>query len=133
MGEIMRRVALALLAASVVLAACSALPGSRQASIADWQPVMLASLTPETQSFEIVVRERDCASGQRADGRIERPDVQYGDDTIVVTIRVRPRGGDQTCPSNPLTPFTLELSEPLGDRELLMGTTGEPQPPSTDL
>jgi len=55
---------------------------------------------------------------QSADGRIEA-EVRYGEDAVEVSIGVRPLGGDQDCQGNRVTPFDLELSEPLGDRELL--------------
>ena len=113
----------------ILASACSLLQPS---SVADWEPAPGADLSPDSQTVEIVVRERQCASGDTAEGRIQRPDVDYRPDAVVVTVKVREKGGSQNCPGNPLTPFTLELDEPLGNRELLDGGRGEPRPPSAD-
>jgi len=37
---------------------------------------------------------------------------------VELVIGVEAPPGGQTCPSNPPTPFTIELDEPLGDRTL---------------
>lgn len=49
------------------------------------------------------------------------------DDSVTVTFAVRPRLGAQECPSNPETPFVLELPEPLGDRSLRDGSSVPPR------
>ncbi|MGI9556774.1 MAG: hypothetical protein ACR2N5_02415, partial [Solirubrobacterales bacterium] len=84
------------------------------------------SLTPDdplpsadTRSLPIHVFENLCNSGEDAVGRVQEPRVEYFSRRILVTFWVTPRGGFQTCPSNPPTPFTLELDEPLGDRKLV--------------
>jgi hypothetical protein len=70
-------------------------------------------------SIELLVRERACASGARATGRIELVDLRETPDEVSVRIGVRPREGAQTCPSNPPTPFVVELSEPLAERNVV--------------
>jgi hypothetical protein len=102
------------------------------AEVADWEPAVGQTLTPATQTIEILVHERTCASGDSAEGRIQEPAVQYQQDAVIVTIKVKPKTEGQDCPDNPLTPFTLELEEPLGDRPLLMGGRGEPKAPDAD-
>jgi hypothetical protein len=72
-----------------------------------------------------MVHEQACASGQPAERRI-RPVVNYEADRIVVTITVENAGGDQACPGNPDTPFTLVLDEPVGDRVIYDGRTSPP-------
>jgi hypothetical protein len=74
---------------------------------------------------EMMVHEDACASGQPATGRI-RPDVEYEADRIIVTVRVENAGGDQACPGNPDTPYTLELEEPVGDRVIYDGRSSPP-------
>lgn len=83
-----------------------------------WEVDSNAMLDPSTTRVPLRVRERSCASGRSANGRVEA-EVRYGEDSVEVTIGVRPLGGDQDCQGNPVTPFDLELTEPLGDRQLL--------------
>lgn len=97
--------------------------------VAEWEPAPGQDLAPETQEVEIVVHEIGCADGDSAEGRIEEPEVEYTSDAVIVTVRVRAKGGDVTCPGNPLTPHVLELEEPIGERELLDGGSGRPSPP----
>lgn len=89
-------------------------------------------LAAGTRSIEILVHERDCASGDTAEGRIET-DINYRTEAIVVTVHVRPKSGDRDCQGNPATPYTLKLDEPLHDRELLMGTGDGTVEPSADM
>jgi hypothetical protein len=44
--------------------------------------------------------------------------VRYRPTVVAIDIGVRPLGGDQECPSNPETAFTVELREPLGARRI---------------
>lgn len=119
----------------IVAGACGGDDGNsdQPSEVADWELAPEQTLTPDTQTIEILVRERACASEDTAEGRIEEPDVQYQQDAVIVTIRVKPKTGAQTCQSNPLTPYTLELEEPLGGRTLLEGGRGEPATPDADL
>jgi len=52
--------------------------------------------------------------------------VAYNAEDITVTIVVTNAGGDQACPGNPDSPFTLKLSEPVGDRVIKDGRTSPP-------
>lgn len=79
-------------------------------------------LMPETTKVDVLVTELACNSGQDASGRILRPRIISGADSVTVVMTVRPRGGGQECPDHPETPFVLELPEPLGDRLLLDGS-----------
>jgi hypothetical protein len=71
----------------------------------------------------VLVTEHACNSGEDARGRITVAAIDEDDDSVTVTLAVRPRGGAQECPSNPETPFVIELSAPLGDRALLDGSS----------
>lgn len=82
---------------------------------------------PEARALELLVQERECASGRDAEGRIQ-VDVEETAEQVLLRIAVRPLGGAQNCPSNPATPFTVELSEPLGDREVVDGSLVPPRP-----
>ncbi len=84
---------------------------------AEWVVDPDAKLGPTATSIPIVVNEMECASGRSATGRIE-VEIAYGPDEVGIEVGVRPLGGDQNCPSNPNTPYIIELSEPLGDRSI---------------
>jgi hypothetical protein len=107
------------------------LPGPEHAEVAGWVPAD-ETVDPAATEIAVAVYERACASGEPATGRIAEPEITYGDDEVVVTIRVIPRAGNQACPGNPATPFTVELDEPLGDRTLLDGGQDPPAPPTVD-
>lgn len=47
-------------------------------------------------------------------------------------MRVIPKPGEQHCESNPATPYTVELDEPLGQRRLLDGGVQPPAPPDLE-
>jgi hypothetical protein len=74
----------------------------------------------------VLVRERNCASGKSATGRIEPPLVESTAENVTVTFGVRPLEGAQSCPYNPETPARLQLPFELGERELLDGSTEPP-------
>lgn len=116
-----------LLATVTFTAACGA---STPAQVAQWEPAPGVFVTAESQSLAIVVMEQGCSGGDRAEGRVEEPEVAYENDTVVVTVRVRSKPGFQDCPGNPPTCYQLVLDEPLGSRDLLMGGLGEPQTPN---
>lgn len=80
---------------------------------------LAADPSPGARTLELLVHERACASGQPADGRIEVIALEETPEQVRLLLGVRPLGGAQTCPSNPPTPFTVELAEPLGTREVV--------------
>lgn len=80
--------------------------------------------TPESMSLPIVVVERACASGIAPTGRIEAT-VEYLPTEVRITVIVNTVGGDVNCPGNAPEPFTVELTEALGDRQIV----GEQPPP----
>ncbi len=80
---------------------------------------------PDATSVPLLVREVECASGLPADGRIRVEQITYGEDEVGVLLVVESPPGDQTCPSNPLTPFLLELDEPLAGRRITNIATDE--------
>lgn len=83
---------------------------------------------PDATVLDVFVREQSCASGRSAEGRIEQPELEYCEDTISVAVFVTPLPGPQQCPGNPLTPFRVELGEPLRGRTLLDGGVHPAQP-----
>jgi hypothetical protein len=84
---------------------------------------------PGDTSVDLLVHERACASGQSADGRIQLVELNEATEQVQLRIGVRPPEGDgQSCQGNPPTPFTVELSEPLGEREITDATVVPPRP-----
>jgi hypothetical protein len=97
---------------------------------ATWALAPDASIGPDTADFTAMVTEQACASGQTSAGRVIGPEVEWADDAVTVTFRVRRLAGEQTCPGNPPTPVVIALDEPLGGRTLLDGGREPPaQPP----
>ncbi len=74
---------------------------------------------PDAHEVHLLVTEMACNSGQDAEGRVRLSDLAVRDDAIAVTVGVEARTGEADCPSNPPTPFVVELDEPLGDRVVL--------------
>lgn len=96
----------------------------------DLQPadLTLPSEPPsDASSITLLVHERACASGRSAEGRIEIIELEEMEDQIRLHVGVRPRQGGQTCEGNPPTPFTIELTEPLGGREIVDGSIVPPR------
>lgn len=85
--------------------------------------------SPDDTSIDLLVHERACASGQSAEGRIELIELDETAQQVRVRIGVRPPAGDaQTCQGNPPTPFTVELTQPLGQREVIDTSVVPPRP-----
>jgi hypothetical protein len=71
---------------------------------------------PTSSELHLLVTERACNSGQDAAGRVRLVEISQDEETVGVEIAVAPREGAAGCPSNPPTPFVVELGGPLGDR-----------------
>ena len=83
---------------------------------------------PLSREVRLLVTEETCNSGMDAEGRIEVVSLEETDDGVRLVLGVRPREGGQTCPSNPSTPFTLTLTEPLGERQIVDASLATPRP-----
>lgn len=83
--------------------------------------------SPDATSIELLVRERACASGAAATGRIELVELRETPEQVSIRVGVRPREGDQVCPGNPPTPFVVELSEPLAARSVVDASVVPPR------
>jgi hypothetical protein len=76
----------------------------------------------DATTVTILATEIGCSGGQSADDRLAEPIVEYQEDAVVITMRVTPpEGGAFTCVGNPDSTVTVQLDEPLGDRELRDG------------
>ena len=83
-------------------------------------------LDRSSSELPVRVQERSCANGMTADGRTAPPEVTYDDSQVTIAIHVRPMGGDVECPSNPETPLTVRLREPVGSRGVVDGAALPP-------
>lgn len=83
-----------------------------------------------TTELHVLVWEVACSGASPTTGRMSAPVVEYAQDTITVTIGVRPLGGMQTCPLGPGTPAIVTLPRPMGHRTLLDGYAFPPVAPS---
>lgn len=84
--------------------------------------------SPSSTAVALLVTELSCNSGEDADGRIALATLRETDSSVEVVVTVEPRDGAHDCQSNPATPFTVDLAEPLGDRPLLDASTLPPRP-----
>jgi len=85
---------------------------------------------PSSRDLALLVTERACNGGQGAEGRVRLVELVETADTVTVMIGVDRTGmdGQYTCPSNPPTPFTVTLAEPLGGRAIVNGNLVEARP-----
>ena len=79
-------------------------------------------------SVELLVTEQGCANGREMGDTLRGPQVIETDDAVVVAFAVVPIAGMATCPGNPSTSVTIELSEPLGQRWVYDGLHFPPEP-----
>jgi hypothetical protein len=88
--------------------------------------------SPADTTLEVLVYERECASGQSAEGRIELVDLTLTAEQILLHIGIRALEGDQDCQGNPPTPFTVDLGERIGDREIVDSSVVPTRPLGVD-
>lgn len=94
--------------------------------------VTLAGTPPQDETaLDLLVRERDCASGRNAEGRVD-VELEETAEQVLLRVRVERLAGDQSCPGNPATPVTVELADPLADREVVDASTVPARPVPVD-
>jgi hypothetical protein len=70
----------------------------------------------DTRTLHLLVHELACVGGKSASGRISPAFVTWDADELVIEIFVQTLPGEGDCVGNPLTPATLRLPIPFGDR-----------------
>lgn len=86
---------------------------------------------PEATSFEADVTELACTGSTPMGDRLLPPTILYGKTQVLVIFAARPLpAGAYTCPGNPSTRVAVELSEPIGDRMVVDGSSYPPRNPS---
>lgn len=119
-----------LLAGLLALGGCNLVEGTlRGPQPATWGLAGGQEIDAGTTLFVAMVTERECASGQSSEGRVVGPEINYTDDSVVISFEVRPLGGGQDCQGNPSTRVEVRLDEPLGERLLLDGFSDPPHVP----
>lgn len=76
---------------------------------------------PEDTTLHLLVTEFACNSGEPATDRVRLVDLSETSSAVRVVIGISPGDGG-SCPSNPPTPFSVELAEPLGKRHVFDGS-----------
>lgn len=88
----------------------------------DWRLDPNAMPEPSSTSLDILVTERECVSGQELGDRLLGPELVLTENDVRIAFAAEPPPGDAfDCPANPETAVTVELGEPLGDREIIEG------------
>ncbi|MEV7646836.1 hypothetical protein [Arthrobacter sp. NPDC089319] len=111
-------------AAVVVLSGCGApaaserSAGASEGSTGVWELLDAAEVGPASISLRLGVTRLECAGGET--GTVLEPDVQFERDRIVIRTDVEPLTGDTyDCQGNNTVPVNVELSEPVGNRDLV--------------
>lgn len=107
---------------------CDIQPAFEGVEAARWELAPNERVGPNTQSFEALVFEQACASGASPEGRIVGPAVIPLEDSLIVILGTRPPPGPQTCEPGPPATVRVQLPEPLGDRQLLDGSSFPAEP-----
>ena len=95
-------------------------PAADDGVVVDWVvDPDAAPLGPDTTTLVLQATERGCASGQPMGDRLNEPGITLTDDAVLILLTAQPPEGDaQDCPGNPSQRVEIDLTEPLGQREL---------------
>ena len=72
---------------------------------------------PSDRELHVTATEIDCTGGRKLLPEDFSPRVRYEEDHISIVMYSQPVGGG-LCPGNPSTRVTIELDEPVGEREI---------------
>jgi hypothetical protein len=103
--------------AVVVVSGCGA-PAASGGSIGVWELLDAAEVDPDSTTLRLGVTRLECSSGET--GTVLEPDVQFERGRIVIRTDVEPLTGDTyNCLGNNTVPVVVELTEPVGNRDLV--------------
>lgn len=92
------------------------------ADTGEWFVASKRQPAPSATTVKVAVYESSCSSGKSPAGRLYPPVIEFGETTVKITYFVKPpKGMMQTCPGAPPAYKTLNLTEAIGDRELVDG------------
>jgi hypothetical protein len=113
--------ALVLAVAAVTLAGCVAAPPPPPPpgpSVGIWELSDIDAVDATTERIDVEVTRLECSGG--VTGEVLEPVVTLEADRILIRTDVAPLpDGAYTCQGNDRVPVTIELGEPIGDRELV--------------
>jgi hypothetical protein len=98
-----------------------------------WVELHGADLDRSSTEPLIGLNEIECTSARDPSPYLHDPFVVETDRSVTVYWTSTPPEGGQTCPGNPRVRRPLPLDEPLGDRQLLDGSTYPPTPVGPSL
>jgi hypothetical protein len=112
-------VALAIAAARLAGCAAAEPPGNAAApSIGIWELSDIDAVDAASERLDVEVTRLECSGG--VTGEVLEPVVTLEADRILIRTDVAPLpDGAYTCQGNDRVPVTIELGEPIGDRELV--------------
>lgn len=88
----------------------------------DWRLDPAVAPLAGATTLDVLVTERECVSGAVIGGRLRGPQVVMTERAVRIAFAaVPPAGNAFDCPSNPESLVTVQLPEPLGDREIVEG------------
>ena len=90
-------------------------------NVVEWTVDPSRPADPEQSELHVLVTEAACASGRPPGSRLLGPQVIETADRVLIAFAAIAQDGEQDCPSNPPSPVTVTLSQPLGQREVLDG------------
>lgn len=116
------------LGAALFLTGCSAFVSDRPVYKTTWSLAHPVSL--EATRVDLLIHETECSGGASPEGRTLDPTVVYTAASITITIQLRPTVA-VGCPFSPDSQLTVNLSEPVGNRELIDGGQQSYEPGAT--
>lgn len=107
------------LAGGVLIGGCGSQVGMHPDQ-ATWELVSPDDVSPDSTRLQVGVERASCAGG--VTGTVLEPQVTYEPDRVVIRTSVEPLpDGPYSCPGSNVVQLTVDLSEPVGNRELIDG------------
>ena len=77
------------------------------------------AIAPDTTTIEVLISERECVSGQEIGDRLLGPQIVMTETAVMIAFAAKPPEGDAfNCQGNPEIAYTIELPEPVGERDV---------------
>jgi len=114
-GRSVSQLGIALIGA-VLFTGCASAP--QQPAVGLWELSNVDDIGVQSTTLQLGVVRLECSGGET--GVVLEPDVTYEEDRILIRTDVEALQGDAyDCRGNDTVPLTVQLSEPVGQRELV--------------